>query len=392
MPSSLKPFERVEYLSRLAGTHRQMAKRGLDLLFLTTPENIFYLTGYSGWSFYTVQGLIVSPDREEPTLVVRDMDVACAELSTFLSAESIVGYPEEYIGGAKHPMTFITQVIRERHGAPRRVGIEANGYFFPVSAHRRLAAALEGAELVDADGLVNWQRTVKTPAEIAVMREAAQISSLAFETAHRIIEAGTRECDIAAAVTAAHIRGTDQFGGSVPTTLSIVAGKRTQAPHISWTDDRLERNVTVSMEIGGSRHQYHAGIARSWHLGQPPATLAKLAEVVVEGMDAALAAVKPGALCEEVHAAWQRVLTRAGYSKESRIGYSIGIGFQPSWLDDTASLQAGDRTVLEPGMTFHMIFGMWKGADNVVLSETFLVTPGGREVLTRAPRGLLVKH
>jgi ectoine hydrolase len=385
-------FTRAEFLARLSKTRARMAERGLDLLFVTVPENIFYLTGYSGWSFYTVQGLIVSPEREEPILVVRDMDVACVQLSAFLSPDSIVGYPEEYIGGEKHPMTFIVQTIRERCGAPRRIGIEANGAFFAVSAHRRLAAALPDSELVDADGLVNWLRSVKSPAEIAIMRQAADLSSLAIETAHRMIEPGVRECDVTAELFKVLIQGTAKYGGSVPSTVALAAGERTSAPHLEWTDETFKPDTAVNLELGGSRHQYHAGLSRSWYLGEPPPSLTRLSAVVVEGLNTALEAVKPGTLCEDVEAAWRRVIARAGYEKASRIGYTIGIGFQPSWIEETASLQAGDRTPLEPGMTFHMICGMWKGTDNIVLSETFLVTPQGHDVLTRAPRALLVKR
>jgi ectoine hydrolase len=385
-------FERSEYLARLSRTRQQMAERGLDLLFVTGPENIYYLTGYSGWSFYTVQGLLVGVEREEPILVVRDMDVACAEFTAFLSPESRVGYPEEYIGGDQHPMTFITQVMRERFGKLSRVGIEANGYFLPVGAHRRLAAALPGVELVDADGLVNWLRTVKSPAEIAIMREAAQLASLGVAKAHETIAPGKRESDVCAEILRTLVHGTPTFSGSVPVTVALVSGERTRAPHIAWTQDALRENLSVNLELGGSRHQYHAGLSRTWYLGKPPQSLTRLAGTVVEGMNAALTAVAPGATCESVEAAWRRVISRAGYEKASRIGYSIGIGFSPSWIDDTASLQRGDRTLLQPGMTFHMICGMWKGAENVVLSETFLVTPTGHEVLTNAPRQLLVKN
>jgi ectoine hydrolase len=388
----MSAFERSEYLGRLTQARARMAQAGLDLLFVTTPENINYLSGYAGWSFYTVQGLIVSLGQEEPILVVREMDVACAHATAFLSAANAIGYPEKYIGGELHPMSFIAEVIAERCGPVRRIGIEPAGCFFPITAYQRLQASFPQAELLDSHGIVNWLRTYKSPAEIAVMREAAEIASQAMSTAYSSIAPGVRECDAAADIYRTLIRGSDSHGGGVPASFALVSGPRTGAPHIAWTDHRFQTGQSANLELGGSRHQYHAGLSRSFFLGKPRASLVNLSETVVAGLEAALQAVRPGSRCEEVEAAWRRVITRAGFEKKSRIGYSIGLGFQPTWIDYTASLQEGDRTELRPDMTFHMICGMWQGSENVVLSETFRVTPTGHEVLTRAPRKLLVKN
>ena len=99
-----------------------------------------------------------------------------------------------------------------------------------------------------------------------------------------------------------------------------------------------------------------------------------LAAVTAEGLHAALDAARPGAACEEVEAAWRRVITRAGYEKRSRIGYSIGLNYPPDWGEQSASLRAGDRTVLEPNMCFHLMLGMWMEGWGFELSETFRVT------------------
>lgn len=387
----MSAFEPAEYANRLRLAHGKMAERGLDLLWITVPENINYLCGYAGWSFYTCQGLIVAPDRDSHVLVVRDMDVACARFSAFLDAGRIVGYPEEFVGGDRHPMEFITRLIRERWPAARRIGVERTGFFFPVGDHDDLRDGLPDRTLCDASGLVNGLRTVKSGAEIEVMRAAGRIAALGISAAFEAIAPGVRECDAAARILEALVRGEPESGGTPPCEMSLTSGDRTSAPHLCWSDDRFRSNTSVNLELGGSRHHYHAGLARSFHLGPPPEPLQRLAHVVGEGMDAALATVRPGRTCEDVEAAWRRVLAREGLEKKSRIGYSIGLGFRPTWLDCTASLQAGDRTVLEPGMTFHMICGMWKGGLRFVASETFLVTASGHELLTQAPRGLLVK-
>ena len=113
------------------------------------------------------------------------------------------------------------------------------------------------------------------------------------------------------------------------------------------------------MELAAARRHYHAPITRTAHLGTPPSEVRKLASVIVEGGDLALEAARPGATCAEVEVVWQGVLNRHGYQKESRVGYSIGLGFPPDWGERTASLRPGDTTVLEPGMCFHFQSGIW---------------------------------
>ena len=119
--------------------------------------------------------------------------------------------------------------------------------------------------------------------------------------------------------------------------------------------------------------------------------MADTAKVVVEGLNAALDAVRPGATCEAVEAAWAKVIKRHGIVKESRIGYPVGIGFPPTWGELTASLRPGDRTVMETDMTFHCIPGLWMDDWGIVISESFRVTERGAETLADFPRQLFAK-
>jgi Xaa-Pro aminopeptidase len=113
---------------------------------------------------------------------------------------------------------------------------------------------------------------------------------------------------------------------------------------------------------------------------------------VADGLEAALDATRAGRTCEDVEAAWARVIRRAGPEKRSRIGYSVGLGYPPDWGERTASLRPGDTTVLLPGMCFHLIPGMWTATWGFELSETVRVTESGPpEILTRFPRELIVK-
>jgi Xaa-Pro dipeptidase len=389
-------FEKTEYLERIARVKQRMGAAGIDVLILESPENILYLTGYEGWSFYTHQAAIIAQDHDEPLLIVRRMDTACADFTVFMKPDNIIGYPEHYIGVQdRHPMQFIAQLVKERGWGGKRIGVEMDAHFFTARAYAVLCDCLPDARFTDAYLLVNWVRTYKSNAEVALMRQAGKIAELAMQTAIDNINVGTRECDVAARIHHTQIAGTAEFGGSVPSDVAIPSGPRSAAPHLPWTDAAFKNNVAVNIELGGARHNYHSGLARTVYLGRAPRPLSELAAVTVEGLNAALDAVRPGVTCEEVEAAWRRVISRAGYEKKSRIGYAIGLCFQPAWLELTASLQPGDRTVLAPNMTFHMICGMWQGEHNgdynMVTSETFLVTVRGHELLSSLEQKLFVK-
>jgi ectoine hydrolase len=99
----------------------------------------------------------------------------------------------------------------------------------------------------------------------------------------------------------------------------------------------------------------------------------------------------PGATCEDVEAAWRRVIARYGIEKESRCGYPVGLSYPPDWGERTMSLRPGDQSVLEPGMTFHLIPAIWEEDFGIEITETFLVTASGAETFCRSPRKLLAK-
>jgi hypothetical protein len=113
-------------------------------------------------------------------------------------------------------------------------------------------------------------------------------------------------------------------------------------------------------------------------------------DAVEEGLDAVLETVKPGVLAGDVHRAWQTVLDRHGLVKESRIGYSIGVGYSPDWGEHTLSLRAGEETVIEQNMVVHVMLGMWLDDWGMEMSETVAVTQSGAECLTRFPRNVQV--
>lgn len=387
-------FSTEEYMARIAKTKKSMAAAGMDVLVVADPANMNYLTGYDGWSFYVPQVVIVALDQDEPLWIGRGMDANGAKHTTFLKHDHIIGYPDHYVQHPiKHPMNFIADQLKARGWEKVTIGLEMDAYYFTARSHLELISTLPNTKFVDANLLVNWIRLIKSPQEIVFMEQAGIIVDKVMRTAIETIEPGVRECDAVAAVLQAQISGTPQFGGDYTAFVPMMpTGAKTSAPHLTWTDEPYKKDQAANLELCACRHRYHSPLARTIYLGaNPPEKLVKLADITVEGLNTALDAVKPGVLCAEVEAAWRAVITRAGFEKESRIGYAMGLNYPPDWGEHTASLRAGDQTVLRPNMTFHMIVGMWMDDYGFEASESFRVTENGCKTLANVPRKLFVK-
>jgi ectoine hydrolase len=381
-------FERAEYDERLRRVRERMAAAGLDGLIVTDPANMHYLTGYDGWSFYTPQCVAVPADGDM-VLFTRAMDAAGARLTTFLGDDRILGFPDDYVQQRdRHPMDWIADRLRERGALAGRVGLEMDAYFFTPRAYEALRRGAPGVELVDAQELVNWVRAVKSPAEIELMRAAARIAERAMAAGIEAIEPGLPQCDAAAAISNAQIAGGGDYPAIVP---MLPTGEGASTPHLTWSDAPFVTGEGTILELAGCRRRYHCPMARTVFLGDPPQRLADTARITVEGLSVALDAVRPGARCEDVEAAWRAHIARHGLEKASRIGYPVGLAYPPDWGEHTMSLRPGDATPLEPGMAFHMILGMWMDGWGFEASETFVVTESGAECLASFPRELVVK-
>ena len=387
------PFARDEFLARLDKVRRAMAERELELLLVADPANQNWLTGHEGWSFYVPQLVAVSHEQE-PIWLGRAMDAPGARMTTYMDDSHVVPYPEDLVQRpGVHPADFMAAYLRDRGWDGRRIGVELDSYFFSPRALDSLKAGLPNGRFLDGDLLVNWTRVVKSPAEIDTMRRAARLAETAMATAYETIAPGVRQCDAVGAIYQAQIAGQADFGGDLTSLCPIIlAGEAATTAHPIWSDRPFEPEETIALELGGAHRRYTCGLARTMRLGRPPARLIDTAAAVEEGLNAVLETIRAGVTAGQVHGAWQRVLDRHGLVKESRIGYSIGVGYPPDWGEHTVSLRAGETTVLEADMTIHVMLGMWLDDWGLELSETVRVLETGAECLTSFPRDVFIKR
>jgi ectoine hydrolase len=381
----------AEYTERLRRVRDAMAQRGYSALVVCDPANLFYLTGYNAWSFYTPQCLVVPPDGELH-LFARAQDANGATFTANLPAEQIHGYPEELVHRPDvHPFDWIAAEARVLVPAGELVGVEADAHFFSPRGYLALASGLPTNRLVDSAELVNWVRLVKSPYEIGQMRIAGTIAERAMRIALEGLRPGRRQCDLVAEILAAQATGTPAHGGDYPALWPLLpTGDAAGTPHLTWTDKPFRVGEATTIELAGTFGRYHAPLARTVMLGDPPQRLTETAKIVAEAMHATLEAIRPGVTGDTVHQAFDRVIRAHGLRKDSRIGYSIGIGYPPDWGERTVSLRHEETTELAAGMAFHIILGMWMDDWGYELSEPIVVAPNGVERLTDLPHELTI--
>lgn len=387
-----KPFQKTEYENRVNDVKQRMEKAGFDLLICQDPANMNWLTGYDGWTFYTPQAVLVHLNEASPIWFGRAQDAKSARITTDIPTENIIGFSEPLIHHAtKHPFDELCDLIVSRGWGTGRIGVELDAHYYTARAHQHIVNGLPNARISDNGELVNWARLVKSEAELVYMREAGQIISETMNMALSQLKPGVLEYEIIADVYHSQISGIEgKFGDYTSLCPLIQVGEGTSTPHLTWTDNPLPDNGLVVMELGAARRHYHAPLTRTAHIGKPSEAISKLANVIVEGGDAALAAAKPGMTCGEIETIWQNVLKKNGYSKPSRVGYSIGVNYPPDWGERTASLRNGDETVMQAGMCFHFQSGMWLDDFGAGISEPFIVTDNGGERLCSVERKLFI--
>jgi ectoine hydrolase len=392
MPDVELNFTRAEYADRLAKTRAAMERAGIELLIVSDPSNMAWLTGYDGWSFYTHQAVLVAGGGD-PVWWGRGMDAQGARRTVYMAEGDIVGYPDHYVQSTeRHPMDHLSGVVAERGWDRQRVGVEMDNYYFSAAAYEALKAGLPNGRFTDATGLVNWRRAVKSAREIDYMRGAARIVEAMHDRIVELAEPGLQKNELVAGIYDTAIRGADGHWGDYPAIVPMApSGLDATAPHLTWDDKPLRRGEGTFFEIAGCHRRYHCPQSRTLFLGKPAQKFLDAEKAVLEGVEAGLEQAKPGKTCEDIALAFFATLRRFGFEKDSRTGYSIGLSYPPDWGERTMSLRGGDRTELKPDMCFHFMPGLWLDDGGIEITEPIRITERGHECFCATPRRLFVK-
>lgn len=377
------PFKVAEFRQRLANVRMEMKKAGIDILLVTGPENIYYLTGYRTTGYYVYQALAV-PLTGGPQFVVRKIEFTNVEGLSWIKEGYGVADTESYFDATAN-------CLEAMGGGSARIGFDDQGFFLPAAILDGLRGRMRKATFVPTGGLVERYRMIKSPAEIEYIRQASATAVAGMEAGIAMTRPGVTENDIAGEVYNAMTRAGSEYVSSQP---YIVTGPRSALGHASFERQRVKKGDQVFFEVGGCIYRYGGSIMRTVSVGKPSAKLRKAADAVIGAHDALLAKARPGVTAGEVDRAARSVVEKAGLGHRwlHRTGYSIGIGFPPGWGEgQIMDIKPDDKRPLRVGMVFHTVpMVLLPDLGAVGVSETWAVTRGGVEVLTDTPRVLRV--
>jgi ectoine hydrolase len=387
------PFGATEYARRIAKTRAAMANAGIDVLFVTDPSNQAWLTGYDGWSFYVHQGVILPLDGD-PVWWGRGQDANGAKRTVWMSDDHIFGYADTYVQSTtQHPMEDLARHLTDMGFATARVGVEMDNYYYSAKGHAVLAMALPNAALIDATALVNWQRMVKSPDEIAFMRKAAAISEKIVRLGIELARPGLKKNELVAEISRAALYGVGDDWGDYPAIVPLTpSGMDATAPHLTWNGAPMKAGEATFFELSGCYRRYHAPLCRTVHLGKPRQDMIDASQALTAGLEAGLEVARAGNRACDVANALAFELEKVGITRSARAGYPIGLSYPPDWGERTASIRASDQTILEPGMTFHFMPGLWMRDWGLETTESILIKPNGpAEPFCNVERKMFVK-
>ncbi|MBX3434749.1 MAG: aminopeptidase P family protein [Pirellulales bacterium] len=356
----------MNHAARRDKLRKLLKKEQLDALLVTNFLNVTYLTGFTGDDSYLVltatDAIIVSDMRYD-----QQLGDECPD------CELVIRGP-----GTKILDFVVTTVEKAR---ARRLGIEGDS--MSVSLRDAVADALPKATLVPTSGWVEELRAIKDKDEIDRTRKACEQARRAFEVVRAGMTPETTENQIAADLEY-QVR---RFGAKGLSFTPIVGvGERGALPHGKPTDKRVGEADFILIDWGANEGLYMSDLTRVLATGMISPKLRKLYDVVLTAQRAGIAAIRPGATCEEVDAAARGVIEKAGYGKHFGHGLGHGTGLE---IHEAPRLARGQKTELKPGMIVTVepgiYFPEWGG---IRIEDDILVTRDGHEVLTSVPKEL----
>lgn len=358
-------------LHRLTALREALAARDLDALFVSNITNVRYLTGFTGSAGF----LYVDPDAA--ILFVDSRYVLQARAQTALGGIEVVYVPGSFEAGA-------LDIVGARPSC--RLAFEAASV--TVAALDRMRERLGAHTLVPTLDVVEKLRLVKDAGEIAALRRAAAFTDEMFDYVCTLLRPGVREMDVAADLEY-RMR---KCGADGPAFSSIVAsGLNGAKPHAGAGEKVIEAGDLVTLDFGCRAEGYCADITRTVAIGSVTERQREIYGIVLEAQAAGRSALRPGATWKSVDSAARDIITAAGFGSNFGHGLGHSLGLEVHDVLGRLSQHAKDEEVVAANQVWTVEPGIYiEGWGGIRIEDDVLVTPDGPEVLTRAPRELIV--
>lgn len=379
-------FEPEEFSARRDRLMMVMAEQKLDAILLFAQESMYWLTGYDTFGFCFFQCLVVKADGSN-VLMTRSADLRQARQTS--NIENIIVWADR---DNANPAADLRELLNDLDLLGCRIGIEYQTHGLTAANGRKLDEQLAAfGQLVDASGIVDRLRVLKSPAEIVYSRKAAELGDEALAAALKLIKAGADEGAILAAMQGAIFAG----GGDYPANEFIIgSGDDALLCRYKAGRRKLAKNDQLTLEWSGVYRHYHAPMMRTILTGKVSKRHQELYDAAHEALDAVESAMNPDSTFGDVFEAHAKVMEAHELTRHrlNACGYSVGARFTPSWMD-MPMFYSGNSERIQPDMTLfaHMIIMDSDSNTAMTLGQTYLTTNGKAEPLSRQPLDLIVK-
>ncbi|MHA6719351.1 M24 family metallopeptidase [Sphingomonas sp. RS6] len=372
MTAGAQPIGPEERRQRLAKAQALMRANGIGAVLIEPGGSLVYFTGIR-WGRSERLTAAVLPVEGEPCIVTPFFEEPRTRETLAVPAEVRVWQEDE------DPLKIVAGFLKDRKLAALPVGIEEAVRFFAVDGLQK-----NGLGVVSANPVVRGCRMIKSPAELALMKLATDVTIAAYRFVYERVEKGMRQRDVSALMNAA----TRKLGGD-PEFSMVLVGEGAAYPHGTKTPSPVSDGAIVLMDCGCNVMGYQSDVSRTFVHGTASAEQRKVWDAVAKGQQVAFAAAKLGAPAGSVDDAVRRYYASLGYGPDyklpglsHRTGHGIGLdGHEP------VNLVRGEKTPLVPGMCFSNEPGIYiPGSFGVRLEDCFHITEAGPKWFSEPPR------
>lgn len=362
-------MERINQLSQW------MKETDVQVSFLTSTENVFYLSNFYSNPHERLLGVAVFQDAE-PFLVCPAMEKEDAKKS---------GWPYEIIGytDIENPWEFIQKAVSKRVNSVTRLGVEKE--HLNVERYEELSHIFTGASFISAEEKLRKLRMIKDEKELEAIRKACELADYAIEVGCAEIKEGRTELEVLAAI---EFELKKKGVASMSFSTMVLTGANGASPHGNPGQTKIQKGDFVLFDLGVIVDNYCSDITRTVAYGDINDKQKEIYDTVLKAELAAIAASKPGVACSEVDLTARNIIAEAGYGDyfPHRLGHGLGIS-----VHEYPSLTETNSLFLEKGMVFTIEPGIYvPGVAGVRIEDDVVVTDHGLEVLTKFPKELQI--
>lgn len=381
------PFPRGEHLDRQARLRRELVRAGFDAMLVFAPESMFWLTGYDSGGFVFFQCLVVTADDRPFVLLTRRPDLLQARRTSTIEDIRLWWDAEE-----ANPANDLKAILEELDLRGARIAVELNTHGLTGWNLWRLQRALDGFCVLDGDdNLIRRLRLIKSPAELAYVREAARILDRSLQAVIAAARPGVLDSTLKAACLASMLNDGADMPPNPPLFNSgprAVFGRGVSLPR------RIEPQDQLVVEYPVAYRRYCVKTEWTILFGRPDPRQLRMYDVCRATLERMTTIARPGTTLGEIFEVHAAGLDAAGFRahRYGATGYSVGCTFPPTSMDVPPMIYAGNPTRCEPGMTlfYHVMIGDSDTGFGMGVGHTLLITDGAPEVLTGLPDRLTV--